>query len=86
MGTPVVLVRGPDNAATELVEEGVNGFVAASAEPAALAAAILRVHAGGGALRSSTAAWFARNAAQLSIDALARRASPRATAPASARS
>ena len=32
-GTPAVVVDGPDNAATELVEPGVNGFVAASADP-----------------------------------------------------
>ena len=32
-GAPVVVVAGPDNAAIELVEEGVNGVVAASAEP-----------------------------------------------------
>ena len=40
-----------DNAATELVEEGVNGFVAPSASPEDLAAAIVRVHEGGDALR-----------------------------------
>ena len=32
-GTPSVVVAGPDNAAVELIEEGVNGFVAASADP-----------------------------------------------------
>ena len=69
MGTPTVLVRAPDNAATELVEEGVNGFVVASAEPAVLAEAILRVDSGGGALRASTAEWFAANATRLSLDA-----------------
>jgi glycosyltransferase involved in cell wall biosynthesis len=68
-GTPSVVVRGEDNAATELVEEGVNGFVAESAAPEALAAAIVAVHEGGGELRASTAAWFARNARRLSIDA-----------------
>jgi glycosyltransferase involved in cell wall biosynthesis len=67
-GTPSVLVRGEDNAATELVEEGVNGFVAASASPEHLADAIVKVHAAGGELRVSTAAWFARNAQRLSID------------------
>ncbi len=50
-GTPSVVVRGEDNAATELVEEGVNGFVADSASPEDLAAAIVRVHEAGGALR-----------------------------------
>src|SRR4051794_31302690 len=33
-GTPSVVVREPDNAATELVEDGVNGVIAASASPA----------------------------------------------------
>jgi glycosyltransferase involved in cell wall biosynthesis len=65
--TPSVVVRDPDNAATELVEEGVNGFVADSASPEDLAAAILRVHEAGPALRQSTADWFARNAERLSL-------------------
>jgi glycosyltransferase involved in cell wall biosynthesis len=67
-GTPSVVVTGEDNAATELVEDGVNGFVAVSASPADLADAIVRVHAAGGELRTSTAEWFARNARRLSID------------------
>jgi glycosyltransferase involved in cell wall biosynthesis len=65
--TPVVVVAGEDNAAVELVEEGVNGFVAASAAPEDLAVAIERVAQGGDALRRSTADWFARNARRLSI-------------------
>jgi glycosyltransferase involved in cell wall biosynthesis len=68
LGVPSVVVRGPDNAATELVEEGENGAVADSVEPAELAAAILRVHAAGPALRESTAAWYDRNADRLSLD------------------
>jgi len=67
-GTPTILVRGPDNAAVELVEEGVNGIVAASAEPAELAAAIVAVLEAGPAMRASTSAWFARNAERLSIE------------------
>ena len=67
-GTPSVVVAGPDNAATELVEEGENGVVAASASTEDLAAAILRVREAGPALRERTAAWFARNARRLSID------------------
>lgn len=69
MGVPSVLVAGPDNAATELIEEGVNGFVAASADPQELAMAIERVEAAGAQLRRSTAAWFATNARRLSLDA-----------------
>lgn len=67
-GTPVVVVRGPDNAAVEFVEEGVNGFVADSASPGDLAAAIVRVHRAGHALRESTRAWFERNRDVLSSE------------------
>jgi glycosyltransferase involved in cell wall biosynthesis len=66
-GVPSVVVRDPDNAAVELVEDGVNGFVAASADPGAIAEAIIRVHAAGPALRESTARWFAANARRLSL-------------------
>jgi glycosyltransferase involved in cell wall biosynthesis len=59
-GTPSVVVAGEDNAAAELVVDGENGFVAASAAPDALGAAIVRAVAGGEPLRRSTAAWFAR--------------------------
>jgi glycosyltransferase involved in cell wall biosynthesis len=65
--TPSVVVQGPDNAATELVEEGVNGYVARSGAPEDLAEAILAVHRAGFPLRESTADWFARNAERLSL-------------------
>ena len=68
VGTPSIVVRAPDNAAVELLEEGVNGVIAPSAEPAELAAAIVAVIAAGPALRASTAAWFARNAERLSLE------------------
>jgi Glycosyl transferases group 1 len=45
-GTPSVVVAASDNAATELIEEGVNGVVAASADPEELADAMVRVHEG----------------------------------------
>jgi glycosyltransferase involved in cell wall biosynthesis len=67
-GTPSVVVAGEDNAAVELVEEGRNGFVAASASPEDLAAAIERVQRGGAELRVATCAWFAANARRLSIE------------------
>ena len=66
-GVPSVVVADPDNAATELVEEGENGFVARSASPEDLADAILRVRAAGPQLRARTAAWFGRNAQRLSL-------------------
>jgi glycosyltransferase involved in cell wall biosynthesis len=86
-GTPSVVVAGEDNAATELIEEGVNGTVAARSEPAAIAEAIARVHAAGAMMRASTAEWFAQNAERLSLESslrtvLAGYASP--GAPASA--
>ena len=67
-GTPSVVVADPDNAAVELVTEGVNGFIAPSASPDDLAAAIVRVHHAGPSLRESTAAWFTRNADLLSLE------------------
>lgn len=68
-GTPSVVVAGEDNAATELIVEGVNGTVALRADAQAVAEAIVRVHQAGLALRESTAAWFAENAERLSLDA-----------------
>jgi glycosyltransferase involved in cell wall biosynthesis len=66
--TPAVVVAAPDNAAVELVEDGVNGVVAASADPDAIADAIVRVHEAGTAMRESTAGWFAQNADELSLE------------------
>jgi glycosyltransferase involved in cell wall biosynthesis len=66
-GVPSVVVADPDNAATELVDEGENGFIAASADPHDIAEAILRVRAAGTPLRASTAAWFERNRDRLSL-------------------
>jgi glycosyltransferase involved in cell wall biosynthesis len=67
-GTPSIVVEGPDNAAVELVEDGVNGVVARTADPEELAAAILRVRDGGRSLRERTCAWFAANAERLSLE------------------
>jgi glycosyltransferase involved in cell wall biosynthesis len=67
-GTPSVVVAGEDNAATELIEEGVNGTIAQSSNAEAIAEAIVRVHAAGPALRESTRKWFAENAEWLSLE------------------
>ncbi len=67
-GTPSIVVAGEDNAATELIEQGVNGFVVASADAQEIADAIVAVHDAGMALRESTAAWFAANAKPLSLE------------------
>jgi len=68
LGTPSIVVAGEDNAATELIEEGVNGTVAADARPETLADAIVRIHEAGFGLRESTASWFERNARRLSLE------------------
>jgi len=67
-GTPSIVVAGPDNAATELIEEGVNGLVAPSSEPEVIAGAIEEIHRRGMPLRESTAAWFSANARRLSLE------------------
>jgi glycosyltransferase involved in cell wall biosynthesis len=67
-GVPVVVVAGPDNAATELVDEGVNGTVASSEAADDLAAAIVRIHRAGAGLRRTTLDWFRRNEERLSLE------------------
>jgi glycosyltransferase involved in cell wall biosynthesis len=64
-GTPSVVVAGEDNAAVELIEVGVNGFVANSLDD--VPRAILAVHEGGAKLRESTLEWFRQNAPRLSV-------------------
>jgi glycosyltransferase involved in cell wall biosynthesis len=68
-GTPSVVVADDDNAAVELVEDGVNGVIARSVDAADLEAAVERVIDAGPALRESTADWFARNAPARSLEA-----------------
>lgn len=66
--TPAVVVAGEDNAAVELVDDGVNGAIAASDDPDAIAEAIVRVWDAGMSMRESTAQWFAENAQRLSLE------------------
>jgi len=67
-GVPSVVVEGPDNAATELIEDGTNGAVAPSAGADDLASAIVCVYNAGSGLRASTLEWFRRNATRLSLE------------------
>ena len=85
-GTPSVVARDPDNAAVELVDDGINGVIAESAEPDALAAAVERVIAAGPSLRESTADWFGRNAPARSLESSLAIVTASYAAPASARS
>jgi hypothetical protein len=51
------------------VDDGVNGVVAASAEPMELQDAIVRVWEAGDDLRRSTREWFTLNAQRVSLEA-----------------
>jgi len=66
--TPSVVVAGEDNAAVELVEDGINGVIAADGTPQAVGEAIVRVHQMGMVLRESTARWYRENAERLSLE------------------
>jgi glycosyltransferase involved in cell wall biosynthesis len=66
-GTPVVVCRSRDSATGELVEEGVNGAVAARPAPREIGKAIVRVLDGGEELRARTQSWFAENRERLSM-------------------
>jgi glycosyltransferase involved in cell wall biosynthesis len=68
LGTPAIVVRGSENAATELVAEGVNGFVVETAEPGEMADAIVRAIEGGSALRASAFDWYRDRREELSIE------------------
>jgi glycosyltransferase involved in cell wall biosynthesis len=55
-GTPVVVANNPENLATNLVEQGVNGFVV-DPSTRGMSEGILETIAAGESLRRSTAAW-----------------------------
>jgi glycosyltransferase involved in cell wall biosynthesis len=68
LAVPSVVVAGADNAAVELIVDGINGFVAADDDPDTIANAIVQVHELGLSLRESTARWFSENAERLSLE------------------
>jgi glycosyltransferase involved in cell wall biosynthesis len=67
LGTPAIVVAGPENAAVELVEPGVNGFVAGSHDPEELGALVVGVLGAGEELRRSTREWYAAHREELSL-------------------
>lgn len=67
-GTPSVVVDGSENAAVELVTDGVNGVVARRPSSESIGSAISEVVCRGATLRSSTEAWFDDNASSLRIE------------------
>jgi glycosyltransferase involved in cell wall biosynthesis len=79
-GTPSVVVASEDNAAVELIDEGINGFVAFSTAPNTLGVAIQQAVNGGPSLRASTRQWFelARTTKGMaaSVDVLLERLTP----------
>lgn len=65
---PAIVVAAPDNAATELISEGHNGFVVPSPDPAALADAIALCETRGTGLRRSTRQWYSENERLLALE------------------
>jgi glycosyltransferase involved in cell wall biosynthesis len=57
-GTPSVVINEPDNAAKELIDPGVNGFIAEESTTESLALAIKEALDSGSDLRVSTRNWF----------------------------
>lgn len=70
VGTPVVVVEAEDNAAVELIEPGVNGYVAKS--PARIGAAIVDAVTAGETMRKSTHDWYVRVSSTNTVQAAAR--------------
>lgn len=71
--TPSVVVAGPDNAAVELVEDGVTGRIAAAPTAQSLAEAIVAVHQAGPAMRRQVARWYSERRSTLGVAASAQR-------------
>jgi glycosyltransferase involved in cell wall biosynthesis len=67
-GTPSIVVNARNNAATALVQHGINGYVADDPSPAALAKAILEIHRSGPALVTKTSTWFKEHQTSLGIE------------------
>jgi glycosyltransferase involved in cell wall biosynthesis len=67
-GTPSVVVRAPNNAATELIREGTNGYIAENSSALALSRAIVKVYQNSQVLVIKTWDWFKRHQTQLGID------------------
>jgi len=66
-GTPCITIDAPDNAAKELIVNGVNGYVVDDWTPANLAKAVVEVVKQGPQLRDSTLAWHRDSWQELSV-------------------
>lgn len=67
-GVPTIVVAAPDNAATELISDGQNGFIVQIPDPDRLASAIAECEMRGSDLRRTTSQWFDENQRRLSLD------------------
>jgi glycosyltransferase involved in cell wall biosynthesis len=67
-GTPTILVEGPENAAAELVEPGVNGFIARSDAPDEISKSVIEAVDRAEGLRRSTRDWYEQNRDALSFE------------------
>jgi glycosyltransferase involved in cell wall biosynthesis len=67
-GTPSILVEGPNNAATRLVEHGVNGIIACSTGPTELAAAIVAIWNDRAGFIARTRNWFKEHEAEFGME------------------
>jgi glycosyltransferase involved in cell wall biosynthesis len=67
-GTPAVVVAGTENAAADLITDGVNGFISPSPAPEAVAERVVAAINAGDRLRRSTSDWYAAHADELSIE------------------
>lgn len=68
LGTPAIVVAGPENAATELILPGVNGYVSTSRDADELGALIVDTLRAGEGLRDSTRRWYVEHREELSLD------------------
>lgn len=66
-GTPCVTIDAPDNAAKELIVNGVNGYVVSPWSPANLAEAVVEVVREGSRLREATLDWHRDHWHELSV-------------------
>jgi len=66
-GTPCITIDAPDNAAKELIVDGVNGFVVRDWTPKNLAEAVVEAVERGPELRESTLGWYRDHWHELSV-------------------
>ena len=73
-GVPSVVVAGEDNASVDLIEEGINGFVAGDSGAETIGGAVIDAVSAGDRLRETTREWFegarVESGIEASVDAI----------------